>query len=153
MLPMTGVELARKVHEAYPHIKILALSMSGEVEMVNQMIKDESVQGYVLKNIGRRELVTALEWIANGGTYYSDEVLETLAKDTDRKKIIETVHLTDREVEIIKLIEIERNNKQIADQLCISERTVETHRKNIFRKTKTTSLIGLIKYAYEYKII
>ncbi len=153
MLPVTGVELARKVHERYPQIKILALSMSGEIEMVNQMIEDESAQGYVLKNIGRQELVEALETIAKGGTYYSDEVLETLAKDTTRKKIVQTVHLTDREVEIIRLIEKEKNNKQIADQLCISERTVETHRKNIFRKTKTNSLIGLIKYAYEYKII
>jgi DNA-binding NarL/FixJ family response regulator len=56
-------------------------------------------------------------------------------------------------VEIIRLIEKEYNNKQIAETLFISERTVETHRKNIFRKTGTGSIIGLVKYAYEHKLI
>ncbi len=65
----------------------------------------------------------------------------------------ETVNLTGREIDIIKLIEKEFTNKQIANQLFISERTVETHRKNIFRKTNTGSVIGLIKYAYEHKLL
>ena len=55
--------------------------------------------------------------------------------------------------EIIRLIEKEYNNKQIAEALFISERTVETHRKNIFRKTNTNSVIGLVKYAYEHKLV
>jgi two-component system, NarL family, nitrate/nitrite response regulator NarL len=63
------------------------------------------------------------------------------------------VHLTQRELEIIRLIEKELSNKEIADKLFISERTVETHRKNIFRKTKTNSVIGLVKYFYEHKLI
>ncbi|MEO7532157.1 MAG: LuxR C-terminal-related transcriptional regulator, partial [Sediminibacterium sp.] len=62
------------------------------------------------------------------------------------------VNLTGREVEIIKLIEKEYSNKLIADSLFLSERTVETHRKNIFRKTRTNSVLGLIKYAYEHKL-
>ena len=69
------------------------------------------------------------------------------------KKENEAAHLTQREVEIIGLIEKEMSNKEIADTLFISERTVETHRKNIFRKTKTNSVIGLVKYAYEHKLI
>ena len=62
-------------------------------------------------------------------------------------------HLTSREIEIIRLIEKELSNKQIAEKLFLSERTVETHRKNIFRKTNTASVIGLVKYAYEHKLI
>jgi DNA-binding NarL/FixJ family response regulator len=61
--------------------------------------------------------------------------------------------LTDREIEIVRLIEKEYSNKQIAEALFISERTVETHRKNIFRKTQTDSVIGLIKFAYQNGII
>ena len=61
--------------------------------------------------------------------------------------------LTDRELEVIRLIEREFSNKQIAAQLGISERTVETHRKNILRKTKTNNVIGLIKYIYEHKLV
>lgn len=63
------------------------------------------------------------------------------------------VKLTDRELEILRLIEREYSNKKIAATLFISERTVETHRKNIFRKTQTNSVIGLIKYAYEHKLV
>ena len=70
-----------------------------------------------------------------------------------RKKENEVTHLTEREIEIIQLIEKEYSNKQIAETLFISERTVETHRKNIFRKTQTSGVIGLIKYAYEHKLV
>lgn len=66
---------------------------------------------------------------------------------------MEGATLTLRELEVIRLIEQELNNKQIADQLSISERTVETHRKNILRKTNTNNVIGLIKYAYEHKLV
>ncbi|QEC42759.1 response regulator transcription factor [Pseudobacter ginsenosidimutans] len=63
------------------------------------------------------------------------------------------VRLTDRELEVLRLIEKEYSNKKIAETLFISERTVETHRKNILRKTRTGSVIGLIKYAYEHKLV
>ena len=154
MMPiMNGAQLAKMVKINYPKIKILALSMSGQGDLVNQMIDDSDIAGYVLKNLGKQELITALEKIAGGGVYFSEEVLEEMIKATERKKTSEEVHLTMREVEIIRLIEKEFNNKQIADALFISERTVETHRKNIFRKTQTSGLIGLIKYAYEHKLI
>jgi two-component system, NarL family, nitrate/nitrite response regulator NarL len=80
-------------------------------------------------------------------------VLNEMTKASSLKKEAEEVHLTAREIEIIRLIEKEMSNKQIADTLFLSERTVETHRKNIFRKTKTGSVIGLIKYAYDLKLI
>ncbi len=65
----------------------------------------------------------------------------------------ENSQLTNRELEIVRLIEKEYKNRQIAKTLFISERTVETHRKNIFRKTNSNSVIGLVKYAYEQKLI
>jgi DNA-binding CsgD family transcriptional regulator len=76
-----------------------------------------------------------------------------MTRSSQRKKVNAETHLTERELEIIKLIEKEYNNKQIAQTLFISERTVETHRKNIFRKTETNGVIGLIKYAYEHRLI
>ncbi len=154
MMPvMNGAELAKMVKRQFPKIKILALSMSGQGDLVNRMIEDSDISGYVLKNIGKQELITALEKIAGGGVFFSPEVLEEMMKAGERIKTENEVHLTNREVEIIRLIEKEQNNKQIADTLFISERTVETHRKNIFRKTKTAGLIGLIKYAYEHYLI
>ncbi|HEV7781945.1 MAG TPA: response regulator transcription factor [Chitinophagaceae bacterium] len=154
MMPkLPGNELAKQVKEKYPNIKILALSMSGQGDLVNEMIEDADISGYVLKNIGKKELITALEKIANGGIYFSEEVIDELQRMSQRKKQKEEAHLTDREIEIIRLIEKEYNNKLIAETLFISERTVETHRKNIFRKTATNSVIGLVKYAYEHKLI
>lgn len=154
MMPeLTGNMLAKEVKKQFPQIRILALSMSGQGELVNEMINDADIAGYVLKNIGKQEFLIALEKIAGGGIYFSEEVLAEMIKDSGVKKENEDTHLTRREIEIIQLIEKEYNNKQIADSLFISERTVETHRKNIFRKTKTNSAIGLIKYAYEHRLI
>lgn len=154
MMPdMTGDVLAKEVRKQFPQIKILALSMSGQGDIVNEMINDADISGYVLKNIGKKELVAAIEKIAGGGIYFSEAVLEELKKTANRKKQSEQAHLTDREIEIIRLIEKEYSNKQIAETLFISERTVETHRKNIFRKTATNSVIGLVKYAYEHRLI
>ncbi len=154
MMPnLPGNELAKLIKQKHPEVKILALSMSGQGDLVNEMIENADISGYVLKNIGKQELVTAIQKIANGGIYFSEEVIDELQKNSNRKKQKEEARLTEREIEIIRLIEKEYNNKQIADTLFISERTVETHRKNIFRKTETASVIGLVKYAYEHKLI
>jgi len=147
---MSGIELTRLVKKKYPHIKVIAISMHGESAVVKEML-DAGISGYILKNTGKKELLDALEKVLEGGTYFGDaitrEILNTMNhKDGDQR-------LTNREIEIIKLIEDERSNKQISEQLFISERTVETHRKNIFRKTGTQSVIGLLKYAYKHKLI
>lgn len=154
MMPvLPGNELAKLVKQKFPSVKILALSMSGEGQLVAQMIDDANISGYMLKNISKTELAKALEKIAEGGIYFSKDVIEELQRANQRKKHSQEAHLTDREIEIIRLIEKEYNNKQIAEILFISERTVETHRKNILRKTHTSTVIGLVKYAYEYKLI
>ncbi len=154
MMPvLTGVELAKQVKKEFPGIKIVALSMNGEGSLVNQMIEESDISGYLLKNIGQTEFITALNKIAEGGIYFSDDVLQEMLKASERKQVSDDNKLTNREIEIVRLIEKEYNNKKIAEELFLSERTVETHRKNIFRKTKTNSVIGLIKYAYEHKLI
>ena len=154
MMPdMNGQELAKEVRKNFPGIKILALSMSGQGDIVNEMINDSDISGYVLKNIGKEALCNGIIKIANGGIFFDEKILDELNRFSNVKKQNEEAHLTQREMEIIRLIEREMSNKEIADTLFISERTVETHRKNIFRKTKTNSVIGLVKYAYEHKLI
>ena len=98
-------------------------------------------------------MIIALEKISAGGIYFSEEILQEMSRASEMKKENEEAHLTNREIEIIQLIENEMSNKQIAEKLFLSERTIETHRKNIFRKTNTSSVIGLVKYAYEHKLI
>ena len=150
MPEMSGVELTRNVKKRFPQIKVLALSMFGERQVIKEMI-DAGVSGYILKNTGKKELIAALDKLSDGQTFFGDEVTQELMKSFKGNE--EETHLTNREVEIIRLIERELSNKKIADLLFISERTVETHRKNIFRKTGTQSIVGLLKYAYDHKII
>ncbi len=150
MPEMTGVELTRLVKRSFPDIKVLALSMFGDSQVVAEMI-DAGISGYILKNTGKQELVEALNKISAGQNYFGPDITIQLMKSFKRNQ--EEVHLTDREIEIIRMIEKEFSNKQIADLLFISDRTVETHRKNILRKTNTQTVVGLLKYAYERKII
>lgn len=149
----SGEELAKRVAEEFPQIHIIVLSMGGQINLVNKMITESNIKGFLLKNIGKAELINALEKVYAGGVYFSQEILSAMIAEGEVKAEMKTANLTIRELEILKLIESEKNNKDIAAQLYISERTVETHRKNIYRKTNTNSIIGLIKYAYVNKII
>lgn len=155
MKEMSGIELAKKMRALMPDLKILALSMYGDRGTISEMLV-AGINGYVLKNTGTEELVNALTRIASGQQFFSEEVTAEMMKSFSQPKDDvqkETVNLTGREIEIVKLIAEELSNAQIGDRLFISERTVETHRKNIFRKTNTKSVAGLIKYAMHHKLI
>jgi len=150
MPEMSGIELTRLVKKRYPQVKVIALSMFSESQVVAEMI-DAGISGYILKNTGKQELIEALNKVASGQNYFGQDITLQLMKSFKRNQ--EESRLTDREIEIIRMIEQDFGNKQIADILFISERTVETHRKNILRKTNTQTVVGLLKYAYERKII
>tara|TARA_R110000868_G_scaffold408409_2_gene691534 strand:+ start:1437 stop:2102 length:666 start_codon:yes stop_codon:yes gene_type:complete len=145
-----GLTLVRKVKRLWPEIKILVLSMHNESHLVKEILK-EGIDGYVLKKDSKDELIDALYSVKKGKLFVSNEINSMLVRNLhqpDEQKL-----LTEREREILKLIAKEFTNKMIAEELFISERTVETHRKNIFRKTKTNSLVGLIKFAYANNLI
>lgn len=154
MEKLSGIELCKQVRSSFPHIKILALSMFGDKDTITEMI-DAGVNAYILKNTGSLELIEALDKICAGQVFFSNEVTLEMMKSISSSKnpLAESSKLTPRELEIVKLIADELNNAEIGEKLFISERTVETHRKNIFRKTGTKSVAGLIKYGIEHKII
>jgi two-component system nitrate/nitrite response regulator NarL len=143
---ISGLDLTRIIKRDHPKVKVVALSMHDEAHLVKGILK-EGVDGYLLKNIQQFELKNALKQIMMGMPYVSPEITKLLMRDLSNPPE-EGALLTERERDILRLISRELSNKQIAEKLFISERTVETHRKNIFRKTNTTSLVGLIKYAF-----
>jgi len=145
-----GLSLIRKVKAKYPTIKQIVLSMHDESHLVKEILR-EGVSGYLLKKDSDEELVNALRSVKNGKTYLSSDINSLLMKELHGPQ--DERLLTDREREILKLISKELTNRQIAEELFISERTVETHRKNIFRKTGTNNLVGLIKFAYANNLI
>lgn len=151
MPDMDGIELTREVKKRQPEVKLIALSMYGERETISDMLK-AGVSGYILKNTGKQELLKAITKVASGGTFYSEEVTAEMMR-TYPEQAAREISLSAREIEVIELIAKEYTNAMIAEALFISERTVETHRKNIFRKTDTKSVIGLLKYCVDKRII
>lgn len=153
---MNGEELTTKIKEFYTTIQVIALSMYDDATHIMDMI-EAGVSGYLLKNVNDKELVDAIRMVANGKMYFSSEVSEKITTLVIRqqKKLDqpEEPRLTERELEILKLIAEEYSNAEIANTLFISERTVETHRKNMLRKTNNKTIVGLLKYALEKQII
>jgi len=155
MPQMSGIEFTKAIKQKLPTVKIIALSMFGEKSTISEML-DAGATGYILKNTGKEELINAIEKVASGGMFFSDEVSAEMMKSmSERNQKIEEhkIQFTDREKEIIKLIAEEYSNAKIGETLFISERTVETHRKNIFRKANTKTVVGLVKFAIENKLI
>lgn len=145
-----GLSLVQKVKRILPDTKFIVLSMHDESHLVKEILK-EGVNGYVLKKDTKEELLEAIYSVRAGKMYLSYDINAMLVKslyEPDEGKL-----LTSREREILHLIAKEYSNRDIAEELFISERTVETHRKNIFRKTKTNSIVGLIKFAYANNLI
>lgn len=143
---MDGLEFIKTIRSDFPPTKIIVLSLHDEAHFVRNIMK-QRVQGYILKNDASSELVEAVQRILAGKTFFSSKISQVMMEQINSPASEKL--LTERELEIIKLIAEEKSNKQIADKLFISERTVETHRKNIFRKTETNTLVGLMKFAYQ----
>ncbi len=144
-----GIELTREVKRKYPQVKILVLTMHTEKSVIAEILLAEA-EGYIVKNAGRQELLKAITDIAQGNTHFCNEVVNILLGRVKRQhqQDEETKQLTDREREILSLVVQEFSTVQIADRLSISPRTVDTHRIHIMEKTRSKTLVGLIKFAF-----
>ena len=149
MPEMKGPELIVKVKNNFPDVKIIALSMHQEKHIIKDVLQ-AGADSYVLKHSTQNELIEAIEKTSQGETFVSSAITKMLVDDVKYPTIQEL--LSEREREIIKLVVKEYTGKQIAEELFISEKTVETHKRNIFRKTNTTTLVGLTKFAIEHQL-
>lgn len=146
MMPsINGFDCSKIIRQEFPEIKIIVLSMNCDDKVVYELIKKVGISGYLSKKINRKELVSALEDVRLGYRHLSSEA--ELAINRFEKKLIEypEIKLSSREKEIVNLMIKGLLNREIADQLFISESTVETHRKNIYRKTEAHSVPKLIQ--------
>jgi DNA-binding NarL/FixJ family response regulator len=148
---MDGIEMSKQLLKKHPNVKIIILTTHNDREIILEMLHI-GVSGYVVKNSSKQELLTAIQKVKSGKSFFSDDVHEALRKEIIKQHEIETQEnvfiLTKREKEIIELLAKEYTNERIADELNISYRTVETHRKNIMQKTNSHNLAGLLKYFY-----
>ena len=151
---MNGIEFIESLEDKDQ--AILVISMIGEASQIKRMLS-LGANGYVLKNSSGDEIIDAIEAIMNGQSYYSKEVIELVFDNISGKKVkprltVETP-LTRREKEILQLIVKEYTNQEIAEELFISVRTVEAHKRNLLEKTGSKTVAGLVIYAMERNLI
>jgi two-component system nitrate/nitrite response regulator NarL len=154
MPEMDGIELTKLLKKSNPAIKILILSTHNDSKMIVNLMQSE-VDGYILKNAEKDELVQALFSIAEGEKYFSEEVKKEYMDSffaAAKKKELQT-KLSRREIEILKNIAMELTAQEIADKLFISQNTVNTHRKNLLNKLHAKNTAGLVKYAMQHGLL
>ncbi len=157
-----GVEATRELQVAYPELKVLVLSMLDTRESVHQMM-EAGASGYILKNAGKEELISAIQLVASGVVYISSEIAIDLLRKTNLPELKLTSlpemdstypkELTKRELEVLVLISEGFTNAEIAEKLFTSKRTIETHRQNLLEKTRAKNTATLIRYALQTGII
>jgi DNA-binding NarL/FixJ family response regulator len=154
MPEMDGIEAARQSLALYPDLKIITLSMFGEQDYYFKMV-DAGVKGFLLKNSDFTEVRMALETVMEGGNYFSRELLMNLVNSLKNapEELTPDSPLSDREKEIILLICKGMSTQEIADSLCLSKRTVDSHRANILLKTGCRNTASLVVYAIKEKLV
>jgi DNA-binding NarL/FixJ family response regulator len=157
MPEMNGIELAVKVKEFNPEIKIMAITMHIE-SWILKKLSTVGIEVILSKNTNCIEMNNALDALLNNRGYISpdikDAIIESALSNNKQTKINTfTIKLTDRETEVLKLVAEELSNAEIASKLFISINTVETHRKNLFLKLGAKNSIGLVKAAIERNLI
>lgn len=147
---MNGIQAAQEIHSCVPESRIIILSMHSDRSLIAESLK-AGVCGYVLKECTSEELCLAIRTVMDGQTYLTPAVVSTIIADYLRLLAAEeetsSCPLSDRELEVLKLLARGSNSKQIAEELHISKNTVDTHRRHILDKLGCNSLAELTRYA------
>lgn len=157
---MTGIEVTERLQKEKPKIRILALSMYNEESFVSEILKKGAL-GYILKNTGRKELVTGIRTVFSGESYFSKDVTETIMSglmkkqkmSTAKKKNLHIPKISRREKEVLALIVKEFTTQEIAEKLYISLKTVESHRSSLLSKLNARNSAGLVRIAIENNLL
>lgn len=156
---MDGIEATKKIKENYPDLKIILLSMHNDESIINHIMK-LGANSYLLKNEEPHILKEAIESVVKKGFYFNDYISKALLNGAQghesilkKSKHLQELQLTRRETEILKLICQEYTSGEIAQQLFISVRTVEGHRKSLLAKTGVRNIAGLVLFAMKNNFI
>ena len=154
MPEMDGIELSKILKKEYPFIKIIIVSTHSIAKIISRLIRI-GVNGYLLKNAEKAELLEAIYSVADGKNYFSKEVEEHYSNNSQKieKQISNITELSSREKEILVLIAQEYNTAEIAEKTFISFNTVNTHRRNLLSKLNAKNTAGLVKYAVENGLV
>ncbi len=147
---MNGITATSQIRKTYPDIKILIVTMYRTREFIFNLYK-LGVDGYLLKNTGKEELIKAVQTVFSGGSYFSADVNNTIMNENTYERAEHFAELnpsfSKRETEIVSLLADGLSTQDVADKLFLSYYTVETHRKNLLNKLNLRNTAELIKYA------
>lgn len=155
---MTGIEATRWIKESDPTIKIILVTMEISKEYISAGIKS-GVDGYLPKDIDKDTLLEAVRTVHRGGRFFNDAIMKLVFEDFYSHEKLKSPgkklpnELTKREYEILGLVASGKTNKELADTLFISIKTVETHKTNILEKLGLKNSTELVKYAIKNNII
>jgi DNA-binding NarL/FixJ family response regulator len=154
MPDINGIDLCKQVLKQHPGTRVIAFSSFDDSNYVKQVLRS-GAKGYLLKNADKETIVQAIEKVFEGEEYIDETIKKILLQEsiTGQRRSIFEIPLTKREQEILKLIAEGKSNQEIADQLFISLRTVETHRLNINQKLNVKNTAGLVKEAIRRGLI
>lgn len=158
MPELNGVEATKTIHKLYPEISIIALTTYNTKPFIRNMI-DVGACAYLVKNSPTAKVLNTIKQVYYNGFYYDKEVLKAIkglsnmSHKNDAKTVFDDEFITPREKEILELICRQCTSQEIADQLYISKRTVEVHRKNLLEKAKVKNIAGLVIYAIQNDLV
>jgi len=152
----SGIEVCKEIKKTQPSTKVIALTMHSESAYISKMAK-AGVDGYILKNSGKAEIIQAIEHVMTGQQFFSQAVTQSLLSGMHQPKKPTSSDfiqkLTRREKEVLRLIVGEQTTEEIAQTLFISSSTVISHRKSLLRKLNAKNSAGLVKAAYEFGLL
>jgi DNA-binding NarL/FixJ family response regulator len=149
---MNGYETASEVRKRWPDIKILALSMYDTELNVIKMLRN-GANGYVLKDSDPEELRQAINAVYKNGFYHSDIVTGRMLHILHDPEGRMNIELNDRELQFLKYCSTEMTYKEIADEMCLSPRTIDGYREALFKKLNITTRTGLAMYAIKAGVV
>jgi DNA-binding NarL/FixJ family response regulator len=149
---MTGLQAAREIRSHSPDTRVLMLSMHDDDRYFFEGL-EAGAAGYVLKRAADTDLIDAVRTVAAGGTFLSDEAQTSLMREWQEGRSEPESPLTPREREVVKLIAEAFTNKQIAQTLRLSEKTVESHRSNLLAKLGMRDRVELVRYAIKNGLV
>jgi DNA-binding NarL/FixJ family response regulator len=153
---MNGIQATLEAKMKLPHLRFIALSMYSDQKYYYEMIK-AGVSGFVLKEATTDELEKAIHDVMNDQSFFSPRLLQQVVlhiPELDhREKLIRKLEITEREIDVLKLLCQGMTNQEISDKLYLSTKTVETHKTRLLKKTNTKNSTSLIIYALKNKLI
>lgn len=153
---MNGIEATTQALLKFPNLKIITLSMHSDYGHYKKMI-DAGAKGFVLKSSGINQLTSAIDEIVKGNVYFSQELLMNIILKNDAspasEQLVDKLDISEREMDVLRLICQGSTNKQIADKLFISIKTVEGHKSKLMLKTDTSNAVSLVLFAIKNQLV